>query len=162
MATHTRILTWEIPWTEEPGGLQSLGSQRVGYNLVAKQQEVVFNCLATFFFFPFQKKQIGFINWFKNEAASHLASRMVFRGVTQEDGIYRQKTVWVKKAVSKRKEKIASGQLIFFWGDREQQEFCFTRIRKCQWFKIPLLGEVETAVRLGIKSRWGLPRMTPF
>ena len=31
MATHSSILTWEIPWTEEPGGLQSLGSQRVRY-----------------------------------------------------------------------------------------------------------------------------------
>ena len=30
MATHSSIHAWEIPWTEEPGGLQSLGSQRVG------------------------------------------------------------------------------------------------------------------------------------
>ena len=29
MATHSSILTWRIPWTEEPGGLQSIGSQRV-------------------------------------------------------------------------------------------------------------------------------------
>ena len=29
VATHTSILAWEIPWTEEPGGLQPLGSQRV-------------------------------------------------------------------------------------------------------------------------------------
>ena len=29
MATHSSSLTWEIPWTEEPGGLQSMGSQRV-------------------------------------------------------------------------------------------------------------------------------------
>ena len=28
MATHSSILTWKIPWTEEPGGLQSIGSQR--------------------------------------------------------------------------------------------------------------------------------------
>ena len=28
MATHPNILVWEIPWTEEPGGLQSMGSQR--------------------------------------------------------------------------------------------------------------------------------------
>ena len=28
MATHSSILAWEIPWTEEPGGLQSIGSQR--------------------------------------------------------------------------------------------------------------------------------------
>ena len=29
MATHFRILPWRMPWTEEPGGLQSMGSQRV-------------------------------------------------------------------------------------------------------------------------------------
>ena len=34
MATHSSILAWEIPWTEEPGGLQFMGSQRVGHNLV--------------------------------------------------------------------------------------------------------------------------------
>ena len=32
MATHTSILAWRIPWTEEPGGLQSTESQRVGHN----------------------------------------------------------------------------------------------------------------------------------
>ena len=30
MATHSRILAWKISWTKEPGGLQSMGSQRVG------------------------------------------------------------------------------------------------------------------------------------
>ena len=30
-ATHPSILAWEIPWTEEPGGLQSMGSKRVGH-----------------------------------------------------------------------------------------------------------------------------------
>ena len=30
MATHSRILAWDIPWTEEPGGLQPMGSQREG------------------------------------------------------------------------------------------------------------------------------------
>ena len=29
-ATHSSVLAWRIPWTEEPGGLQSVGSQRVG------------------------------------------------------------------------------------------------------------------------------------
>ena len=32
MATHINILAWEIPWTEEPGGLQSMGLQRVRYD----------------------------------------------------------------------------------------------------------------------------------
>ena len=31
-ATHASILAWRIPWTEEPGGLQSMGSQRVGHD----------------------------------------------------------------------------------------------------------------------------------
>ena len=31
MATHSNILAWKIPWTEEPGGLQAIGSQRVGH-----------------------------------------------------------------------------------------------------------------------------------
>ena len=33
MATHSSILAWRIPWTEEPGGLQSTGSQRVGHEI---------------------------------------------------------------------------------------------------------------------------------
>ena len=36
MATHSSILAWEIPWTEEPGGLQSMGSHRVGHNWVTE------------------------------------------------------------------------------------------------------------------------------
>ena len=34
MTTRSSILAWRIPWTEEPGGLQSMGSQRVGHNQV--------------------------------------------------------------------------------------------------------------------------------
>ena len=36
MATHSNILAWRIPRTEEPGGLQSMGSQRVRHDLVTK------------------------------------------------------------------------------------------------------------------------------
>ena len=32
MATHSRILAWRTPWTEEPGGLQSMWSRRVGHD----------------------------------------------------------------------------------------------------------------------------------
>ena len=32
MATHPTILTWRIPWTEEPGGIESVGLQRVGHD----------------------------------------------------------------------------------------------------------------------------------
>ena len=36
MATHSSILAWRIPWTEEPGGLHSMGSPRVRHDLVAE------------------------------------------------------------------------------------------------------------------------------
>ena len=39
MATHSSTLAWEIPQTEEPGGLQSMGSQRVRHDLVTKEQQ---------------------------------------------------------------------------------------------------------------------------
>ena len=39
MGTHSSVLAWEIPWTEEPGRLQSMGSQRVGHDLVTNQQQ---------------------------------------------------------------------------------------------------------------------------
>ena len=38
MATCSSILAWEIQWTEEPGGLQSMGLQRVGHDLTTQQQ----------------------------------------------------------------------------------------------------------------------------
>ena len=38
-ATHSSILAWRIPWTEEPGGLQSIKSQRVGHDWVTQQQQ---------------------------------------------------------------------------------------------------------------------------
>ena len=40
MATHSSILAWAIPWTEEPGGQQSMGSQWVGCDLATKQQAI--------------------------------------------------------------------------------------------------------------------------
>ena len=39
METHSSILAWEIPWTEEPGRLQTTGHRRVGHDLVIKQQQ---------------------------------------------------------------------------------------------------------------------------
>ena len=39
METHSSILAWRTPWTEEPGGLWSVGSQRVGNDLLTKQQQ---------------------------------------------------------------------------------------------------------------------------
>ena len=46
MAIYSSILAWEIPWIEEPGGQQSLGSQRVGHDLATTQQ--AYNTFFTF------------------------------------------------------------------------------------------------------------------
>ena len=46
MAAHSNILAWEMSWTEEPGGLQSMQSQRGGHNLATKQhnqQQIINN-----------------------------------------------------------------------------------------------------------------------
>ena len=39
MTTCSSILAWRISWTEEPGGLQSMGLQKVGHDLVTKKQQ---------------------------------------------------------------------------------------------------------------------------
>ena len=40
MSNHSDSLAWKIPWTEEPGGLQSMGLQRVGHNLATKPPNI--------------------------------------------------------------------------------------------------------------------------
>ena len=45
MATHSSIVVWEIPWTEDPDGLQFMGSQRVGRDLRTKQQGVLIHSI---------------------------------------------------------------------------------------------------------------------
>ena len=47
METHSNILAWEIPWTEEPGGLQSMESQRVGHDLVKQHQHMLISRVTT-------------------------------------------------------------------------------------------------------------------
>ena len=42
MATHSSILAWEIPWTEEPGRLQSMGSQQVRHNRMIDTHNFIF------------------------------------------------------------------------------------------------------------------------
>ena len=43
MATHSSILAWEIPWREEPGGLQAMESQRVGHNQAYTRHALLFS-----------------------------------------------------------------------------------------------------------------------
>jgi len=52
MATHSSVLAWKIPWMEESGGLQSMGSRRVGHDgsdlAAAAAALVVQNCVTCF------------------------------------------------------------------------------------------------------------------
>ena len=41
MATHSSVLAWEIPWTEEPGGLQFMALQRVRHDLATKNKQML-------------------------------------------------------------------------------------------------------------------------
>ena len=52
MATHSSILAWEIPWTEEPGGLQSIGLQRVIQDWGTKQQHFTYSLQVLFILTP--------------------------------------------------------------------------------------------------------------
>ena len=45
MSIHSSILAWRIPWTEEPGGLQSMGLQRVGHDWVTEHTHCIAKCL---------------------------------------------------------------------------------------------------------------------
>ena len=57
MATHFSIRAWEIPWTKEPGGLKSMGCERVGHDLGTKQQQAL---RRQQFIFPKVGKYSGF------------------------------------------------------------------------------------------------------
>ena len=43
MTTHSNILDWEVPWTEEPGGLQSMDHNKLGHDLASKQKNEDYN-----------------------------------------------------------------------------------------------------------------------
>ena len=61
MATHSSILAWWIPWMEEPGGLQSTGSQRVGHDWVTSLMSLTYLCT-----------QISFVNIWKHYCLSYI------------------------------------------------------------------------------------------
>ena len=84
MATHSSILAWRIPWTQEPGGLQSMGSQKVGHSWMTKhstqleQNRDVLECVEVHFMKSGAKVQQLQRHWTvlwkvtKNESSSSL------------------------------------------------------------------------------------------
>ena len=58
MATHSSVLAWEIPWTDEPGGLQSMALQRVRHDLATENKQML-NSIAILFLKNLSKTLIG-------------------------------------------------------------------------------------------------------
>ena len=58
MATHSSVLAWEIPWTAEPGGLQSMALQRVRHDLSTENKQML-NNIAIIFLKNLSKTLIG-------------------------------------------------------------------------------------------------------
>ena len=99
MATQSSILAWEIPKTEEPGGLQSTELQRAGHDLVSKQQQglrVVFHILLKSH--PLGK-YLGVLYMLQNERELNVSTQLFFNE--------RNKSVWIFQFLSYSDNKIA-------------------------------------------------------
>ena len=77
MATRSSILAWRIPWTEEPGELQSTGSQRVGHDWVTNTHTYNLNC------HPSLASQVA--HWVKNSPAMQKTQETQVPSLSQED-----------------------------------------------------------------------------
>ena len=87
MATHSSILAWRIPWVEEPGGLQSLGSQRVGRNWMQLSMSTIyciFDCynktMRLYHYYPHftdEETETKLVKWL---VQSHLTSQCLEPG----------------------------------------------------------------------------------
>ena len=66
MATHSSILAWRIPWTEEPGVLQSTRSERVGHDLATEEQQKQENWKTNKQHLYIETMQLLFVAWANN------------------------------------------------------------------------------------------------
>ena len=72
MATHSRILAWRIPWTEEPGGPQFMGSQRVGHDWLTKHFHFFFHIPGKMF-----STLQAYVTYFKSHKNLHEESLII-------------------------------------------------------------------------------------
>ena len=88
MATHSSILAWRIPWTEEPCGLQSVGLQRIGYNWVTNTLPHSLNRQMTFeniLFHPFISIHRDLLKYYRKISAIQPVYSLL-RGRDKEEG----------------------------------------------------------------------------
>ena len=100
MATHSSILAWRIPWTEEPGGLQSTGSQRVGHDWATSLTHSLLSSRLG----PCNKRQINKKKIREKGISIYIHTGKLREWVTQRDNlelglkyhlsIYKERRVW--------------------------------------------------------------------
>ena len=81
MAPHSSTLAWKIPWTEEPGGLQSMGSLRVGHDWVTSLSLFIFMLWLEWVAYPFSSGSSWPRNWTR---VSCIAGRFFTNGTIRE------------------------------------------------------------------------------
>ena len=127
MAAHSSVLTWRIPWTEEPGGLQSMGSQRVGHNWVTNTHTHTHNLQ---------------LPWgFSGKESSCLCRRREF-------------DPWVRKIPWRREWQLTPvflpgespwteepGRLQFMWSQRVRQDWATEQQKIWQWKYPSIFGQ---------------------
>ena len=111
MATHSSILAWEIPWTEEPGRLQSMGSQRVGHDFPTNQEQVGTRT-------PIQIWGVLIFLTLKGCLQKRLRGRI---DLDQESATYRP---WTKSHLRPAFVQTLKGFIIVkYWGKSEESSF---------------------------------------
>ena len=85
MATHSSILAWRIPWTEEPGGLQSMDSPRVGHDWSDLARMVPYDLVITTWLWPLYQEKHKKAKWLSEEALQIAEKRREAKGKIEKE-----------------------------------------------------------------------------
>ena len=107
MATHSSILAWRIPWTEEPGGVQSMSMPRVGHNWATNTFNVWFNIMDTFLV-PAAYKLMHMDFYYLNNRNPCASNKSIFVPLTWEPHLVSHKyckpcPLWINHMNAKNK-----------------------------------------------------------
>ena len=153
MATHSSILAWIMPWTEEPGGLQSTGSQRVGHNWATKTFTFTAhdkNCQFTFQkqWVTFQQSRGFYFTIVKNAEPKSLIKTMVKKQVNYF--LVFNKAIWTLIVLKQQVFLLFLSRLSYFkviYVLTKMYHLCFREGLFCLWNEWLNEGrdEVETS-----------------
>ena len=87
MASHSSILAWRIPWTKEPGGLQSIGSHRVRHDLAQHQYSILCVCVCIYHIFFIHSSQINSVG-LTDSTIYNIGKLLYIKQVNNNDLLY--------------------------------------------------------------------------